>query len=287
MPESEQKTSKTGTSRRRFLGGTVAAAVGLGVASAGSGIGIGEVMAQTEGSGVDEPLGWTPVDTEEIARKARENYYAGMHCAEGVAHTLIQAQRDLGSNRWDEVPSIVAWWGAGGGASNGVLCGTITGACSVTALAYGRSGTTMKIVNELHQRYQQTRFPQYQPPADDDTGMTLELASNRSKSPLCHVSVTEWCDTNGYASGSDERAERCSRVAGETAAHAIELLNAEHAGNFDMVADSTDPMTVDGEKGCRSCHYKGDNAAAGQYTRGKMECMQCHGGAPHMPSSLK
>jgi hypothetical protein len=144
----------------------------------------------------------------------------------------------------------------------------------------------MKLVDELNRWYTQHPFPQYTPPGDSG-GITKELPTSRSGSILCHVSVTEWCDTNGYASGSDERAERCSRVAGETAAHAIELLNAEHAGNFDMVADSTDPMTVDGEKGCRSCHYKGDNAAAGQYTRGKMECMQCHGGAPHMPSSLK
>lgn len=287
MPESEHE-SETGTSRRRFLGGSMAAAVGLGVASAGSGIGIDEVMASAEGTGVDKPLGWTPVSTDKIREKARDNYYAGMHCAEGVAHTLIQAQREHGDERWKQVPSIVTWWGAGGGAKNGALCGTITGASSVTALAFGRSGTTMKIVNAIHQRYQQTRFPQYEPPKDTEVGMTLDLPKNRSKSPLCHVSVTKWCKTSGYAWGSKERAERCSRVAADMAGIAAELLNAHVEGNFDDVAaEVPEPDTIDPEKGCLSCHSAGEPFEQGGFVQTKMACTECHPPAPHMPESLQ
>ena len=36
-------------------------------------------------------------------------------------------------------------------------------------------------------------------------------------------------------------------------------------------------MTVPGDKTtCRSCHYKGTDFNAGQFTRGKMDCEACH-----------
>ncbi len=287
MPESEQDTETTGTSRRRFLGGSMAAAVGLGVASAGSGIGIDEVMAQTDGTNVDKPLGWTPVNANEMRSKARENYYKGMHCAEGVAHTLIQSQREQGDNAWDNVPTTAVWWGAAGGAKNGATCGTLIGGSSVMALAYGRSGTTMKLVNELFQHYQQGNFPQYQPPADDDDGLTLDLPKNRAKSPLCHASVTKWCKVSGYAWGSEERAERCSRLAADLAGIATELLNAEAQGNWDSVASQVSPPdTIDPEKGCASCHSASQEFEQGGFVQTKMACNECHGMAPHMPSSL-
>ena len=266
----------------------MAAAAGLGIASAGGGFGIDEVTAAAQdGAGVDQPLGWTPVNADEMRRKARENYYAGMHCAEGVAHTLIASQRGNGSG-WDDVPSIAAWWGAGGGAKNGVLCGTITGGSTVAALAFGRSGTTMKIVNEVHQRYQQTKFPQYEPPSDSEQGMTLDLAANRSKSPLCHVSVTKWCKTTGYAWSSAERAERCSRVAADMAGMVTELLNAEVNGNWDKVASEVPEVdAVDPENGCVSCHAAGNDFEQGGFVQTKMSCPECHGMAPHLPSSLQ
>ena len=288
MPESEQDTESGGTSRRRFLGGSMAAAVGLGIAGAGSGVGIDEVMASAEGTGVDEPLGWTPVNPDKVRKLARQNYYAGMHCAEGVAHTLIQTQRENGNPRWKEVPSIAVWWGAAGGGGNGALCGTVTGASTVTALAFGRSGKTMKVVDAIHQRYQQTPFPQYEPPEDTEDGMTLDLPANRSKSPLCHVSVTKWCKTSGYAWGSKERAERCSRVAADMAGIAAELLNAEVNGNFEKVADEIpEPDTVDAEKGCVSCHSPEEEFSQGGFVRTRMECTQCHSAAPHMPDFLQ
>ncbi len=290
MPEPDNESEHTGTSRRRFLGGSLAAAAGIGVASAGGGFGIDEVTAAAqEDAGVDKPLGWTPVEIEGIRQRARENYYGGMHCAEGVAHTLIQAQRDKDNSAWKQVPSTAAWWGAGGGAKNGVLCGTITGGSIVAALAFGRSGRTMKVVNEIHQRYQQTNFPQYQPPADgDDPGMSMELPANRSKSPLCHVSVTKWCKTSGYAWSSAERAERCSRVAADMAGMVAKLLNAEAQGNWDEVAGEVPELdTVDPENGCASCHSSGNEFEQGGFVQTKMSCPECHGMAPHMPSSLQ
>lgn len=289
MAESEREFNlgDLTTNRRRFLGGSAAAVLGLGAIAGGSGVAIDEVSAQ-DGGDVDTPLGWTEVDIDEISATARENYYAGMHCAEGVLHTLVESQRALGNNRWDEVPTIAAWWGAGGGAKNGALCGTLTGGSTAIALAHGRSGTTMKLVNELHQRYQQTPFPQYEPPGDTQQGMSLELPQNRSKSPLCHVSVTKWCKVSGYEWASEERAERCSRVAADMAEITARLLNAEANGNFEKVANEVPhPDTVDPEKGCTTCHSAGNSFEQGGFVQSKMACEDCHGMAPHLPDSLK
>lgn len=289
MSKSDNESEKSGTSRRRFLGGSMAAAAGIGLASAGTGIGIDEVTASTQdATGVDKPLGWTPVNADDMRQQARDNYYKGMHCAEGVAHTLIQAQRDADNPGWDQVPSTAVWWGAGGGAKNGALCGTVTGGSTVVALAHGRSGTTMKIVNEIHQRYQQTKFPQYEPPEDTEDGMPLDLPANRSKSPLCHVSVTKWCKTSGYAWGSAERAERCSRVAADMAGIVAELLNAQAQGNWDSVAGEVPELdAIDPENGCVSCHSAGNEFDEGGFVQTKMGCPECHGMAPHMPDDLK
>jgi hypothetical protein len=266
----------------------MAAAAGIGLASAGTGFGIDQVTAAQDSTGVDKPLGWTPVNTDDIRKKARDNYYKGMHCAEGVAHTLIQAQREKGDNAWDQVPSTAVWWGAGGGAKNGALCGTITGASTVASLAFGRSGTTMKVVNEIHQRYQQTQFPQYDPPEDTEDGMAVDLPANRSKSPLCHVSVTKWCKTSGYAWSSPERAERCSRVAADMAGIAAELLNAQAQGNWDEVSGEVPELdSLNPENGCVKCHAAGNDFEDGGFVQTKMSCPECHGMAPHMPDDLK
>lgn len=101
-----------------------------------------------------------------------------------------------------------------------------------------------------------------------------KLPQSVSNSPLCHVSVTEWCRTAQMASGSKERAERCGRLAGDVAAKAVELLNANLASSFVPVFEFSQDT-----QGCTTCHSSGENYDMGQFTQGKMECMGCH--EPH------
>lgn len=289
MAKSEQEfdLGDLSTNRRRFLGGSAAAVLGLGAIAGGSGAAIDAVSAQGDDD-VDTPLGWEPVDVDEIEEIARDNYYAGMHCGEGVFATLVDAQRQQGNSGWDDVPTIAAYWGAGGGGGNGALCGTIIGGSMVAALAHGRSDTTMKLVNEIHQRYMQEPFPIYEPPGDTEHGTSKELPQNRAKSPLCHVSVTKWCKVSGYEHAAEERAERCSRVASDMTLITARLLNAEAEGNFEKVANEVPHVdTIDPEKGCVSCHSTEHSFEEGGYVSSKMACDDCHGMAPHMPDSLK
>ena len=290
MPESEQDKDSgfVKTNRRRFLGGSMAAAVGLGLASAGSGAVTDEALAQTAAQGnVDSPKTYSKLDPEKLKPEGRKNFHAGMHCAEGTFHTIVDALRDDVGGEWEDIPTTVTWWGAGGGALNGATCGSIIGAASAIAAVHGRSNTTMKLVNELFQFYAQHPFPEYQPPGNAE-GMTKELAASRANSPLCHVSVTNWCKASGHAWGSKERGERCSRLVADMVGRTVEVLNAEADGSFDKVSQQTaQPATLDSEKGCRACHSSGNSFDQGGFVEAKMECTQCHNAAPHLPDSLQ
>lgn len=103
------------------------------------------------------------------------------------------------------------------------------------------------------------------------------LPQNISGSPLCHISVTEWCITAQKKVSDVERKERCARVTGDIAAKTVELLNAHFAGNF--VPTYVDPATV---ATCMGCHGSGvlNNVMT------KMECTSCHGDNPH-PNSVE
>jgi hypothetical protein len=139
------------------------------------------------------------------------------------------------------------------------------------------------LINELLGWYTQVPFPseisnQY---AVDHAFLVDEYKSDQplvqsvSGSTECHVSVTNWCKASGLASGSSERSERCGRLTGDTAAKAVELLNQHHDGTFEPVFAFSPEVEA-----CRVCHHKGKEFEAGQFTRGKMECVQCHGPDP-------
>ncbi|MFB6113151.1 MAG: C-GCAxxG-C-C family protein [Halodesulfurarchaeum sp.] len=290
MPEKTQESTGRSPSagRRGFLAGagTVAGLAMLGNASALSSGGNGDTaLAATDG--LDKPLPYKKLDPADAKPLGRKNYHAGMHCGQGSFDAVVTLLREKVGGPWNDVPTTAAYWSAGGGAGWSATCGAVVGSNSAISLVHGSSGTTMKLADEQQRWYTQHSFPQYTPPGSA-SGITKELPTSTSGSILCHESVTKWCQASGYASGSAERSERCSRLAGETAAHAIELLNAEADGNFKAVADATTPSSVSRENGCRSCHYKGTNFEQGQFTRGKMSCLQgCHSPAPHMPDSLK
>lgn len=246
--------------------------------------GLDEVMAMD--ADVEPPLPYERLDTKAVRSRARDNHIAGMKCGMGSFAAIIETLRETVGEPYDSVPTHATYWSGGGGAGWSSVCGAVVGANTAISVVHGDSSTTMKLVDELQRWYTQHKFPQWTPPEDAE-GMTKDLPGSHPGEILCHVSVTNWCQETGYASGSSERSERCHRLTGETAARAVELLNAEHEGNFDKVADSMDPSSISSEKGCRSCHFKGKDFDGGQFTRGKMECMGCHGGAPHLPDSLK
>ncbi|MBO8126472.1 MAG: split soret cytochrome c precursor, partial [Firmicutes bacterium] len=92
------------------------------------------------------------------------------------------------------------------------------------------------------------------------TNQAQSIAGN----PLCHASVSNWCQASGKAENSDERKDRCAKVSGDVAAKAIEMLNAYFDNKF--AAAYKIPEEVER---CRGCHV-------GKNTLAKMNCAPCH-----------
>ncbi len=265
-------------SRRDFMVSGAALAVGLAVGGGGLGLVTGCERSGASGTGaaativaakekVQAPPEWPwpyePLDPKTVAQRAYEGFYEGA-CMYGAFNAIIGALRDKVGYPYTAIPTQMARYGEGGVAGWATLCGALNGSAAAVNLV---SKDYAKIVDELMGWYTTTHLPTFEP---SKPRVNIK-ATSVSGSPLCHVSVTEWCKASGAKSESPERAERCARVAGSVAAHAVELLNNHAAGTF--AATFAPPASI---KTCGGCHLKGGTI---ENARGKMDCIQCH--TPH------
>lgn len=226
------------------------------------------------------PWSYVKLDLETVRKKGHTKFYEG-DCCYGAFASIIEALQEVAGFPFTQIPTKMMEFGAGGVAGWGTTCGSLIGASAAINLVTDKA-TAKKIVSELMGWYTQTPFPsqisnQYAVKheyAEKEYKSDQELVQSVSNSPLCHVSVTEWCLASKMASGSKEREERCSRLTGDVAAKAVEMLNANLASAFTPVFKLSDES-----QGCTACHKKGEDYAAGQFTQGLMECTSCH--EPH------
>ena len=254
------------STRRNFLknAGTYGAATGLGLTG---GFGLGNparVNAQ-----VQHPFGY-PESGLNVAR-TRELGYAGFQgitladgtrhggCAFGAFNAIIGQLAEEVGEPYTSIPVQMMDWAGAGVVGFGTLCGTLNGiAAAIGLICDGQDARAF--VSDMMTWYSEASLPTnlYAP--------TGELPQSRADSNLCHVSLTHWCRASGFASGSPERVERCSRLSGDVAAKAVEMLNTSALG-LQRPAEKTV---------CRACHYMGPSYAAGQFTHGDMNCLTCH-----------
>jgi hypothetical protein len=217
---------------------------------------------------------------EDVRKRGHEGYYRG-DCAFGAFAAIIEALRDKVGFPYTQIPVDMMGFGAGGVSGWGTTCGALIGAAAAINLVTPKD-VARAMVSELLGWYTQTPFPSQQSNEYAVKHEMLvkeyksdkELPQSVSNSPLCHVSVTTWCRNAKIASGTPERAERCGRLAGDVAAHAVEMLNANLDTKF---AGAYKPSEV--TAACTSCHSVGKEYEKGQFTNGKMECTDCH--EPH------
>ncbi len=206
------------------------------------------------------PWPYAKLDPQAVAQAAYEGFYKGA-CMYGAFNAIVGAlQKQVGSP-FTMIPTDMTRYGEGGLVGWGTLCGALNGSSAAINLV---TKDYSPIVDELTSWYTTTALPTFTP-ANPKVKIS---ATSVSDSPLCHVSVTEWCKASGSKSESPERAERCARVCASVASHAVELLNAKLAGG--TIPAATYGASV---KTCGACHLKGgviENA------RGKMDCVQCH-----------
>jgi len=253
--------------RRSFLrtAGSFGVATTVGLAS---GVGLAR---PTDAAGQEDshPFGY-PEGGLDVERTRELGYrgFKGITLRDGTRHSgcgfgtfnaiIGQLAKVVGAPYTHIPPQMMDWAGAGV-VGFGSLCGTLGGASAAIGLIC-EGKDARGFISDLLTWYSETALPTNIHPASPP------LPQSVAGSNLCHVSLTRWCTTSGFASGSPERAERCSRLAGDVAARAVELLN-QGALGLEKPAEKTV---------CRSCHYMGADYAVGQFTHGEMNCLTCH-----------
>ncbi len=153
-------------------------------------------------------------------------------------------------------------YGAGGVAGWGTLCGTLNGAAATIQLV---SEDPEPVIDEVFGWYSGENLPDFIPEASPKP-----LPRSVARSPLCHVSVAEWCKVSGLDAYPVERNERCARLAAATARHTVATLNLQLAGTLRVAHPVPEEVKL-----CRSCHERGGEVGN---VRGRMDCGACHPG---------
>jgi hypothetical protein len=265
--------------RKDFLMRSTKAAVGITAIAGASSL---LTTATTKGNTkVNWPWPYVQLNPDEVRIQAHYLYWNDKDCCAGVFGAIAQALSAAVGEPWTNLPMEIMLYGRGGGSGWGTLCGAINGGLALISLATPKAPSAA-LLTELQGWYTQAELPsdianqfatgnQYLVHNYDDA-----LPQNVSGSPLCHVSVTEWCIMANKKVSDVERKERCARITGDCAAKTVELLNAYFAGTF--APTYVDPATV---TACLSCH--GSSGFNNVMTR--MDCQPCHGD-PHGSQSV-
>jgi len=267
--------------RKEFLTNASKAAVGItGVAALSSLATTASAKASTHATW---PWPYKALDPDEVRIQAHNLYWNDKDCCSGVFGAIVNALVVAVGDPWTNLPMEIMLYGRGGGAGWGSLCGTLNGASALISLVTEKAPSG-NLISELWGWYSQAELP---------TTVANEFATgnrylmhkydgvliqNIAASPLCHVSVGEWCVLAQKKVGDVERKERCARLAGDIAARTVELLNAHFAGTF--TPTYTDPASV---TGCMTCH----GAAVFGNVLSRMDCEPCHGADPHSNTNVQ
>lgn len=244
-------------SRRELIG-----VVGAVVGSALLGSMVGERDANASQSRPAKPLYPWPYHILDPIAVAERAYAAHMdgYCMFGAFEGIIGELSHLKGKPYSDFPTKMMIIGGTGGCDWGTLCGALNGSMLAIALL---TKEPKPLVDELFRWYETTALPDYRP-----TEGEYDIPKSVAKSPLCHLSVTRWCNVSKKKSYSPERNERCGWLTSSVAKKTVELLNMQAEGKF--IAAFPTPEKV---KKCRTCHDKGGKR---ENTRVRMTCDTCH-----------
>lgn len=138
-----------------------------------------------------------------------------------------------------------------GYAGQGTLCGALGVAAQYFNLvAYDKQRTYAKMTEDIFQWYSRADFPSTM---FDSIAYFPKQVQRPAKSPLCHISVSQWTLAAGAEVTSKQKKDRCAKVSGEVVYQTVKMLN----------------DYVDGKYVAKSYPFEEENA----------ECLQCHGAA--------
>lgn len=275
----DEKENKSNLSRRKFLLSTGAAAAGVIAAGALAGCGTTkeeETKPTKAGAAAALPWKFQKLDVEKVRKAGYDSYYAkdpktgdkGFQggCCYGAVNALVANLKEAVGAPWDTFPTEVFKYGEGGAIGWGTLCGSLNGALAVINLVAKDSDDMKKMGNELMGWYTGNAFPSSK---HDSYAKFKGQPTSVSKSPLCHASVSVWCDASGKKVSTPDRLDRCAKVTGDVAAYTAEMLNKYMEGSFTAAFKPGAEYAS-----CISCHNGKTSALDNE--QGKMNCVECH-----------
>ena len=155
--------------------------------------------------------------------------------------------------------------------------GTLCGALGVAAqyfnmVAFDEVRTYAKMTDELFQWYSRTEFPTQR---FDDICHFPNQVRQTAKTPLCHISVSQWTLAAGATVTSKEKKDRCAKVTGEVVYQMVTMLNRYQEGTY---KPRQYPFAEENSE-CLVCHGVDDmwhNKDGMNNQQGKMACIHCH-----------
>ncbi|MHB8835435.1 MAG: C-GCAxxG-C-C family (seleno)protein [Candidatus Methylomirabilia bacterium] len=240
--------------RRSFLRttGVVAATAGITLAASG----LPKFATPAAAKGYDK-WPFKQLDTKEVAQIAYENYM-DLFCAATVLKGIFDPLAKSVGGPYKTFPVESMKWAHGGFAGWGTVCGTLAGGSLAIGNIVGDTDTAEAMVNDLMFYYSDTVLPVFKPAK----GKWAEIKNTtKADTPVCHISVGRWMAEEGVAFLSNERAERCARVAASVAEKTAEMLNAWAAagGKYTPVNKPLANVMTNGitsQNNCTDCHGK-------------------------------
>ncbi|MBI1389867.1 MAG: hypothetical protein GC154_15615 [bacterium] len=257
--DEQKKETMTATleGRRSFLKIVGGAAAATGIAA--TGLSPEKASAQADPTAPAWPWTCAELDPNMAAEMGYTAYSQG-GCCYGAFKGLVGQLAETQGYPFTLIPLDMMRYGAGGVVSWGSLCGTLNGAAAAINLVLP-SSTANPLIDELMAWYSTTALPIYVPDGKETTTTSV------SNSPLCHASVSKWCEASNLGVTSNERKERCARLVADVASKAAELINAQIQNAF---VPENGPAAVIAT--CNTCH-----GSTGQNNvLSKMDCNSCH-----------
>lgn len=260
---------KKGLTRRDFLtaGAVVAGVLATGEILSSKGVDVLSKALAGE-SAPTWPFPYKKLDAGTV-RKLGYDYYFQGGCMYGAARAMLEELQKKVGYPYTGIPADMFRYGEGGVAGWGTLCGALNGASAIINLVTPKE-VYGSIVGELMGWYTQFEFPSLNHEAYTKF---KDQPRNACGSPLCHISVTEWCKLAGKKVGDAERKERCAKLTGDVAAKAVEMLNLWVDGKFAPAYKASEDFA-----NCLGCHVGPQSTLFN--VQGKMNCVQCH--EPHI-----
>ncbi len=162
------------------------------------------------------PFPYVKLDPQATLERGYKSYYEYGGCGIGAFEAIVGQLADLTGYPYDQVP-VQMLGSASAGFGAGTLCGSLAGAIMAVGLIL-EPADAKKVTADLFKWYKETPFPGYQPEFKNPTSVSGSID--------CLDSCSEFMTVANVKMGDDARKARCASVTGETAAKAVELINA-------------------------------------------------------------